>query len=92
MKTVHKWQLFTPSPFFAILKWNLAPPLPNSSKSTTYQFKKYWNLFPSEGPGKGRKKINKPPDGKYKPSAEVMYKIPDTFPHLNKAFLLEGGK
>lgn len=47
--------------------------------------------FSFRGPSR-REKKNKPPDGKYKPSAGVMHKIPNTFFFLNKAFLLEGGK
>lgn len=61
-------------------------------ESSTYRFENIEILFPSEGPAEGKKK-NKPPDGKYKPSAGVMHKIPDTFFFsLNKTFLLEGGK
>lgn len=62
-------------------------------ESSTYRFENIEILFPSEGPAEGKK--NKPPDGKYKPSAGVMHKIPDTFFFffsLNKTFLLEGGK
>lgn len=45
--------------------------------------------FSFRGPSRKKKK-NKPPDGKYKPSAGVMHKIPDTFFFSNKAFLLKG--
>lgn len=77
--------------YFKII--NFAPLSPNSSSREPHvPISKYWNPFPSEGPAEGKKK-NKPPDGKYKPSAGVMHKIPDTFFFpLNKAFLLEGGK
>lgn len=79
-RAVCKWLLFTfPHSFSFKINTFLFLCTPTTlSESPTYHLK-ILKSFPFRGPSRRKKKNNKAPDGKYKPSAGVMHKIPDTF-------------
>ena len=63
--------------YLPIIKFCFSNSLTTHPEIPTYRFENIEILFLQWAPWKEKK--NKPPDGKYKPSAGVMHKIPNTF-------------